>query len=78
MSALIGVTQVVFDWAPLLAQGGGDDSQRWLIGWLFASGGVVAGLLFLMWLVLRYIPNDAVGVVEKLWSHGVPPHHRPP
>ena len=35
-------------------------------------GGIVLmllfGLLFACWLMLRHIPNDAVGVVEKLWS----------
>src|SRR5262245_54054460 len=29
---------------------------------------VVAKLLFLAWLTLRFIPNNCVGVVEKLWS----------
>ncbi len=29
---------------------------------------VVAGVLFLLWLSLRYIPNDRIGIVEKLWS----------
>jgi uncharacterized membrane protein YqiK len=40
--------------------------------WLFASGGLLAvlllPLLFLVWLAVRFIPNDKVGVVEKLWS----------
>jgi uncharacterized membrane protein YqiK len=30
--------------------------------------GALALLLFGCWLTLRHIPNDAVGVVEKLWS----------
>lgn len=35
--------------------------------------GVVAGiavftLLVVVWLTVRYIPNDRVGIVEKLWS----------
>ncbi|MFO1021420.1 MAG: SPFH domain-containing protein [Planctomycetales bacterium] len=35
--------------------------------------GLVAGiavftLLFVVWLTVRYIPNDRVGIVEKLWS----------
>ena len=28
---------------------------------------VVVGLLLLCWLTLRYIPNNKLGVVEKLW-----------
>lgn len=36
-----------------------------LIYWTF--GGLVA-LQILAWLTIRYIPNDSVGVVEKLWS----------
>ena len=28
----------------------------------------VLAVLFLLWLVVRYIPNDKVGIVEKLWS----------
>src|SRR5689334_807013 len=44
------------------------------LGWsgpqvlLLAAGLVVAGLLLLAWLSIRYIPNQQVGVVEKLWS----------
>ncbi|MBI2824446.1 MAG: hypothetical protein HYX69_07155 [Planctomycetia bacterium] len=30
--------------------------------------GVPVGLLVVAWLTVRYIPNDYVGVVEKLWS----------
>ena len=31
--------------------------------------GVILGvLLFLAWLTIRYIPNDRIGIVEKLWS----------
>ncbi|MGA2064539.1 MAG: SPFH domain-containing protein [Thermoguttaceae bacterium] len=29
---------------------------------------IVAGVLVLAWLTLRYIPNDRIGIVEKLWS----------
>src|SRR5262245_19676931 len=29
---------------------------------------VVAKLIFLAWLTLRFIPNNCVGVIEKLWS----------
>ncbi len=44
-------------------------------GWLGTGGVIVAvllaTLLFLVWLAFRYIPNDSVGIVEKLWSsHG--------
>ena len=31
-------------------------------------GGAIAILLFLNWLTVRYIPNDRIGIVEKLWS----------
>src|ERR1017187_5122601 len=27
-------------------------------------------LLFIAWLMERYIPNDRIGIVEKLWSTG--------
>jgi uncharacterized membrane protein YqiK len=36
--------------------------------WLIAAGGVVFIVLLFLWLTLRYIPNNSVGVVEKLWS----------
>src|SRR5579871_3319467 len=32
---------------------------------------VLVGLLLAIWLVTRYIPNNKVGIIEKLWSqHG--------
>lgn len=35
----------------------------------FIAGGVlVASVLFVIWLGVRYIPNSKVGIVEKLWS----------
>lgn len=70
MSALIGVTQSLLNWTPLLAQMGADENQRRLMGWGFFCAVAVLAALFVAWLVLRYIPNDAVGVVEKLWSLG--------
>jgi uncharacterized membrane protein YqiK len=33
-----------------------------------AAGAILVGLLLLAWLTIRYIPNQQVGVVEKLWS----------
>ena len=30
--------------------------------------GVGVAILFLLWLTVRYIPNDRIGIVEKLWS----------
>jgi uncharacterized membrane protein YqiK len=42
-----------------------------LLAWAGVAGslGVLVGLaLMAAWLTLRYIPNHAVGVVEKLWS----------
>jgi predicted Zn finger-like uncharacterized protein len=35
---------------------------------LLILGSVVALLLFAAWLTMRYIPNNCVGIVEKLWS----------
>jgi uncharacterized membrane protein YqiK len=35
---------------------------------LFLAGGVLVLLLFAAWLTTRYIPNNSVGIVEKLWS----------
>jgi uncharacterized membrane protein YqiK len=35
---------------------------------LYSSLAVAATLLILAWLALRFIPNNCVGVVEKLWS----------
>ena len=40
-----------------------------LFFWVAAGIGLAVFLaLFLAWLTLRYIPNQQVGVVEKLWS----------
>lgn len=64
MSAVIGVLNFV-SMPVILAADGDLDRVLW---WLTRPIGIVVGLLFLAWLVLRYIPNDAVGVVEKLWS----------
>lgn len=37
--------------------------------WLAIPAGVaVFAVLFLLWLTVRYIPNDRIGIVEKLWS----------
>jgi uncharacterized membrane protein YqiK len=36
--------------------------------YLIVIGSSLFGLLFLLWLVARYIPNNKVGIVEKLWS----------
>ena len=32
------------------------------------AGVIVAAVLFLAWLTVRYIPNNRIGIVEKLWS----------
>ncbi len=29
---------------------------------------VLLGVLLALWLVARYIPNDKVGIIERLWS----------
>jgi uncharacterized membrane protein YqiK len=57
---------------PLFADGGGppEIAQTALVIALFVAGLFLAGLIVL-WLTTRYIPNNYVGVVEKLWSrHG--------
>jgi uncharacterized membrane protein YqiK len=36
--------------------------------WTSAAVSALVGALFLSWLTLRHIPNNSVGVVEKLWS----------
>ena len=64
MSALIGVMNFV-SMSAILAADDNADRVFWLLTWIVAP---LFGLLFIAWLVLRYIPNDAVGVVEKLWS----------
>jgi uncharacterized membrane protein YqiK len=46
----------------------GAGTMEWLgAGGLFAAI-VMSGLALFAWLTVRYIPNDSVGVVEKLWS----------
>ena len=37
---------------------------------MVTAGIVVGVLLFMAWLTQRYIPNDRIGIVEKLWSVG--------
>src|SRR5690348_7321011 len=40
-----------------------------MVFWVICGVGLVIFLaLFLSWLTVRYIPNQQVGVVEKLWS----------
>jgi len=34
---------------------------------LIVAAGLLA-ILIALWLTIRYIPNDSVGIVEKLWS----------
>ncbi len=36
--------------------------------WAMVTLGAAALLLFTAWLTTRYIPNDRIGIVEKLWS----------
>jgi len=44
-----------------------DELHVWL-GWAGAAGGLFFLALFAAWMSLRYIPNNTIGVVEKLWS----------
>ncbi len=39
-----------------------------LIVWAIPIACILVSIAFLLWLVVRYIPNDKVGIVEKLWS----------
>lgn len=39
-----------------------------MVNLLIIAGSLFCGLLFLLWLTVRYIPNDRVGIIEKLWS----------
>ena len=41
---------------------------EWLVMTAIVVAVIAAKLAFLAWLTLRLIPNDRVGVVEKLWS----------
>src|SRR6478736_5773935 len=36
--------------------------------WFLTIASVAAAFIVLAWLALRFIPNNCVGVVEKLWS----------
>ena len=36
---------------------------------LLIAAGVVLAILMLIWLSVRYIPNNRIGIVEKLWSN---------
>ena len=38
---------------------------------MISAGLTLLLLVFLSWLAVRFIPNDRVGIVEKMWSsHG--------
>lgn len=48
-----------------------------LMYWTIICALVFCALCFVMWLTTRYIPNNQVGVVERLWSrHGSVPEGR--
>ena len=64
MSAVIGVPNFG-QMSSILAADSTPVGLMWLLTLVV---GPLFGLLFVAWLVLRYIPNDAVGIVEKLWS----------
>ena len=64
MSAVIDVLNFV-SMSSILAADENTDRVFWLLTRIAAPLFV---LLFVAWLTLRYIPNDAVGVIEKLWS----------
>lgn len=38
------------------------------VGFAITAGTVLFSVLFVFWLGFRYIPNNKVGIVEKLWS----------
>src|SRR5262245_57340413 len=52
--------------ASLLANGGAAAAS--LVTPLPIPGGALVLLLSLLWMTTRYIPNNYVGIVEKLWS----------
>src|SRR5258708_1512873 len=52
----------------VLAQGTYSMGLDWLSGTALVALGVVAAFVMIAWLSVRYIPHNAVGVVEKLWS----------
>jgi uncharacterized membrane protein YqiK len=59
----------MISFSPLVAAGTGvpvEASSAAFI--LLIVGAVVLLALFAVWLTTRYIPNDCVGIVEKLWS----------
>jgi len=37
-------------------------------GWGWTTSWILWGILIVLFLVVRYIPHDSVGVIEKLWS----------
>src|SRR5438105_3408767 len=52
-------------------------TEPWAIDWSSPQGMIVIGvilvpilILLFAWLTTRYIPNQQVGVIEKLWSAG--------
>jgi uncharacterized membrane protein YqiK len=53
--------------SPLLANAPAELSAPALV--LIGVGVILLLGLFVVWLTTRYIPNDLVGIVEKLWSH---------
>jgi uncharacterized membrane protein YqiK len=60
-------------WPVLLARGDGLSPTGFDLAFLALIALFVVTILF-TWLTLRYIPNDHVGIVEKLWSrHGSVP-----
>src|ERR1700733_5871848 len=67
-------TSLLLSWCSLI--GDIESSGLAKLG-IYAGAGLLGTLILLMfasWLTLRYIPNNQVGVVEKLWSaHGSVP-----
>ena len=64
MSTVIGVLNFV-SMSSILAV---DPAPEWVSWVLMRMILPLVALLFIAWLTVRHIPNDAVGVVEKLWS----------
>ncbi|MCO6046303.1 SPFH domain-containing protein [Aeoliella sp. ICT_H6.2] len=62
--SLVGAVQT----SVLLAVGEGAHWLAWFNPWYLSILPVPLFVLLFLWLTVRYIPNDRVGIVEKLWS----------
>src|SRR6185295_6402086 len=66
--APFAVEERMFAAHALFAQNALSDFLQSVPPWVYFAFGAVLGVQIISWLTIRYIPNDSVGVVEKLWS----------